>query len=216
MFELKNVKFRDILTVDELELKAQQVTCIVGKSGGGKTTLLKLLNNLISADSGTILYKGKEIDTYNPIALRREVMMLPQQTVMFSGTIRENFNKTLRFTEQEVASDEVYKDLLQQVGLKLPLEADTKDLSGGEKQRVALARVLLLHPETLLLDEPSSALDDETEDFIIGMVVDYTRKRKGTLIMVTHAMSVAERFADVTITLFDGKIQRVDKLNGTL
>lgn len=216
MFELKNVKFRDILTVDELELKAQQVTCIVGKSGGGKTTLLKLLNNLISADSGTILYKGKEIDTYNPIALRREVMMLPQQPVMFSGTIRENFNKTLRFTEQEVASDEVYKDLLQQVGLKLPLEADTKDLSGGEKQRVALARVLLLHPETLLLDEPSSALDDETEGFIIGMVVDYTRKRKGTLIMVTHAMSVAERFADVTITLFDGKIQRVDKLNGTL
>lgn len=216
MFELKNVKFRDILTVDELELKAQQVTCIVGKSGGGKTTLLKLLNNLISADSGTILYKGKEIDTYNPIALRREVMMLPQQPVMFSGTIRENFNKTLHFTEREAASDEVYKDLLQQVGLKLPLEADTKDLSGGEKQRVALARVLLLHPETLLLDEPSSALDDETEDFIIGMVVDYTRKRKGTLIMVTHAMSVAERFADVTITLFDGKIQRVDKLNGTL
>ncbi|MFA7582679.1 MAG: ATP-binding cassette domain-containing protein [Proteiniphilum sp.] len=216
MFELKNVKFRDILTVDELELKAQQVTCIVGKSGGGKTTLLKLLNNLISADSGTILYKGKEIDTYNPIALRREVMMLPQQPVMFSGTIRENFNKTLHFTEREAASDEVYTDLLQQVGLKLPLEADTKDLSGGEKQRVALARVLLLHPETLLLDEPSSALDDETEGFIIGMVVDYTRKRKGTLIMVTHAMSVAERFADVTITLFDGKIQRVDKLNGTL
>ncbi len=81
---------------------------------------------------------------------------------------------------------------------------------------MALARVLLLHPETLLLDEPSSALDDETEDFIISMVVDYTRKRKGTLIMVTHAMSVAERFADVTITLFDGKIQRVDTLNGTL
>ncbi|MEL7600015.1 MAG: ATP-binding cassette domain-containing protein [Proteiniphilum sp.] len=216
MFELKNVKFRDILTVDELELKAQQVTCIVGKSGGGKTTLLKLLNNLISADSGTILYKGKEIDTYNPIALRREVMMLPQQPVMFSGTIRENFNKTLHFTEREAASDEVYTDLLQQVGLKLPLEADTKDLSGGEKQRVALARVLLLHPETLLLDEPSSALDDETEGFIIGMVVDYTRKRKGTLIMVTHAMSVAERFADVTITLFDGKIQRVEAFNGTL
>ncbi|MCE5177713.1 MAG: ATP-binding cassette domain-containing protein [Porphyromonadaceae bacterium] len=216
MFKLKNIKFRDILTVDELELKAQQVTCIVGKSGGGKTTLLKLLNNLISADSGTILYKDREIDTYNPTTLRREVMMLPQQPVMFSGTIRENFNKTLRFTEREPASDEVFKDLLQQVGLNLPLEADTKDLSGGEKQRVALARVLLLHPETLLLDEPSSALDDETEDFIISMVVDYTRKRKGTLIMVTHAMSVAERFADVTITLFDGKIQRVDTLNGTL
>lgn len=216
MFRLKNVKFRDILTVDELALKAKQVTCIVGKSGGGKTTLLKLLNNLISADSGTILYKEREIDTLNPIALRREVMMLPQQPVMFSGTIRENFEKTLRFTEREATGDAVYESLLQQVGLRLPLEVDTKDLSGGEKQRVALARVLLLHPETLLLDEPSSALDDETENFIIRMVVDYTRKRKGTLIMVTHAMSVAQRFADVTITLNDGKIQKVEALNMTM
>ncbi len=210
MFKLENVKYRDILKVEELALKALQVTCIVGKSGGGKTTLLKLLNNLISADSGTILYKGKEIETYNPVALRREVMMLPQQPVMFSGSIGENFDKTLRFAERDVARDGVYRDLLQQVGLKMLPEADTRDLSGGEKQRVALARVLLLQPETLLLDEPSSALDDETEDFIIRMVVDYTRKRKGTLIMVTHAMSVAQRFADVTITLNDGMIQKIE------
>jgi len=215
MFELENVKFRDILTVDELKLKAQRVTCIVGKSGGGKTTLLKLLNNLISADSGTILYKGKGIETYDPVALRREVMMLPQQPLMFSGSIRDNFGKTLRFAEREAAGDAVYRDLLQQVGLKLPLETDTMNLSGGEKQRVALARVLLLQPETLLLDEPSSALDDETEDFIIRMVVDYARERGGTLITVTHATSVAERFADVMITLFDGKIQRVETLKDT-
>ncbi|MEN6324015.1 MAG: ATP-binding cassette domain-containing protein [Proteiniphilum sp.] len=106
MFRLKNVKFRDILTVDELALKAQQVTCIVGKSGGGKTTLLKLLNNLISADSGTILYKEREIDIHNPIALRREVMMLPQLPVMFSCTIRENFEKTLRFTGLEFSDQD--------------------------------------------------------------------------------------------------------------
>ena len=207
MFRIKNLKFKNILDIDDLHIEGNEVTCIVGKSGGGKTTLLKLLNNLISAEVGTILYKDKNIEKYNPLELRRNVVMLPQTTVMFSGSVRDNFEKTLLFTEKESADDEIYKGLLKKVGITHLLDADTLNLSGGEKQRIALARVLLLRPETLLLDEPSSALDDQTEDFIIRMVVDYSRETAGTLIMVTHSRSIAEKCANTIITLYDGKIQ---------
>ena len=207
MFRIKNLKFKNILDIDDLHIEGNEVTCIVGKSGGGKTTLLKLLNNLISAEVGTILYKDKNIEKYNPLELRRNVVMLPQTTVMFSGSVRDNFEKTLLFTEKESADDEIYKGLLKKVGITHLLDADTLNLSGGEKQRIALARVLLLRPETLLLDEPSSALDDQTEDFIIRMVVDYSRETAGTLIMVTHSRSIAEKYANTIITLYDGKIQ---------
>lgn len=211
MFRIKNLKFKDILNVGDLVVEERKVTCIVGKSGGGKTTLLKLLNNLISADEGTIFYKDKNIEEYNPIELRRKIIMLPQTPVMFSGNIRDNFQKTLRFTEKPNADDQTYKALLEKVGLDQELDADTKNMSGGEKQRIALARVLLLKPEILLLDEPSSALDDETEDFIIRMVVNYSRETGGTLIMVTHSNSIAEKYADIIITLFDGKIQNINR-----
>jgi putative ABC transport system ATP-binding protein len=209
MFRLNNVKFKNILDIGDLDIEGHRVTCIVGKSGGGKTTLLKLLNNLISADEGTILYKEKNIEGYNPIELRREVIMLPQNPVMFAGNIRDNFEKTLLFSEKPLADDKTYLSLLEKVGLNHQLDSDTKNLSGGEKQRIALARVLLLKPETLLLDEPSSALDDETEDFIISMVVNYSRENSGTLIMVTHSRSIAEKHADEIITLSDGKIQAI-------
>lgn len=209
MFRLNNVKFKNILDIAELNIEDHRVTCIVGKSGGGKTTLLKLLNNLISADEGTIFYKEKHIEEYNPIELRREVVMLPQNPVMFTGNIRDNFEKSLLFTEKPLADDDTYRSLLEKVGLNHQLDSDTKNLSGGEKQRIALARVLLLKPEILLLDEPSSALDDETEDFIISMVVNYSRESGGTLIMVTHSRGIAEKYADEIITLFDGKIQEV-------
>ena len=108
MFRLKNLKYKDILDIGDLHIEEHKVTCIVGKSGGGKTTLLKLLNNLISAEEGTILYKDKNIEGYNPLELRREVVMLPQTPVMFSGNIRDNFEKTLRFTEKSMADDETY------------------------------------------------------------------------------------------------------------
>lgn len=97
MFRIKNLKFKNILDIDDLYIEGNEVTCIVGKSGGGKTTLLKLLNNLISADVGTILYKDKNIEKYNPLELRRDVVMLHQTPVMFSGSVRE---KTLLFTEK--------------------------------------------------------------------------------------------------------------------
>ncbi|MFW6237923.1 MAG: ABC transporter ATP-binding protein, partial [Halanaerobiales bacterium] len=205
MFELKNVKFKGILYIQDLLIEGGEITCIVGKSGGGKTTLLKLLNNMISPDSGIIRYRGRDLEDYDPLALRREVLMLPQNPVMFPGTIRDNFCRTLDYTESDFSGEESFHMLLDKVGLEMDLDSRADRLSGGEKQRVALARVLLLEPEVLLLDEPSSSLDEDTEAAIIRMVVDYIGEKEGTLVMVTHSRSVAGRYGDVIITLGDGE-----------
>lgn len=211
MFTLSNVKFKDILNIMELEIKDKKITCIVGKSGGGKTTLLRLLNNMLTISSGSIKYKNREITEYDPFKLRREIIMLPQNPTMFPDTIRDNFCKTLEYTEKVVIDDKDYIELLKKVGLEHGLKTYVGTLSGGEKQRLALARVLLLQPEILLLDEPSSALDEDTEDFIIQMVVNYIKEKDGILVMVTHSQSVAEKYGEIIVTLNNGKIDKIDK-----
>lgn len=211
MFELNNVEYKDILKIDNLEINEGEITCVVGRSGGGKSTFLKLLNNMVSSKKGTIKFKDKEISNYNPIKLRREVLMLPQDPVIFSGTIRDNFTITLQYNDEYEMSDEKYKKLLNKVGLSgLSLDDEAAKLSGGEKQRLALARILLLDPDVLLLDEPSSALDEETERIIIEMVVDCINQKNGTLVMVTHSKEIAEKYGDRIITINEGKLEKLN------
>ncbi|PUU93895.1 ATP-binding cassette domain-containing protein [Halanaerobium sp.] len=206
MFKLENVIFKDILNIGKIELEKNLVTAILGSSGGGKTTFLKLLNNMITADQGEIFYKGKNIESYDPVALRREVVMLPQDPEIFKGTIRDNFKITEEIAANGISKNLNYKELLEKVSLSQNLSDNAENLSGGEKQRLALARVMLLEPEVLLLDEPSSSLDKKTEEKIIQMVVDYVRENKRTLIMVTHSPEIAEKFADRIINIEAGRI----------
>ena len=210
MFELKNVKFKDILQIEDLQINEGEITCIVGRSGGGKSTFLRLLNNMVSSDKGKILFKEKEIEDYNPINLRREVSMMPQNPVIFSGSIRDNFDITLNYNDEYAMADEKYEKILRKVGLAdHNLDEDADKLSGGEKQRLALARILILDPDILLLDEPSSALDEETERLIIEMVVKCMREKDGTLIMVTHSKAIAEKYGDRIITINEGELDKI-------
>ncbi|MFW5988337.1 MAG: ABC transporter ATP-binding protein [bacterium] len=209
MFKLKNIKFKDILEVEKAELEKNIITAILGSSGGGKTTFLRLLNNMISADQGKITYKNKDIEKYDPVQLRREVVMLPQDPKVFKGSIKDNFKITEEITDKEFSENKNYKEFLHKVSLTQNLDDNADNLSGGEKQRLALARVMLLEPEVLLLDEPSSSLDKKTEEKIIKMVVDYVRENDRTLIMVTHSPDIAEKFADRIINIEAGKIVNV-------
>jgi putative ABC transport system ATP-binding protein len=206
MFKLEKIKFKNILNIEEILLEENRVTAILGSSGGGKTTFLKLLNNMITADQGTITYQGKDIESYDPVSLRREIVMLPQDPQIFKGTIKDNFTKTEAITDNENSQNLNYNELLQKVSLTQDLNDAADNLSGGEKQRLALARVMLLEPKVLLLDEPSSSLDKKTEEKIIKRVVDYVRKNNRTLIMVTHSSKIAEKFADKIINIENGKI----------
>ncbi|MFW5985757.1 MAG: ABC transporter ATP-binding protein [Halanaerobiales bacterium] len=210
MFEIKNVRYRDILFIDELKIEEGEITCVVGKSGGGKTTFLKLLNNMINYDTGYIKFKGREVTEYNPVQLRRMVPMLPQNPVVFPDTIEDNFILTGEYAAKDERAEAEYKEILGRVGMgHHNLQEKVRNLSGGEKQRLALARILLLEPGILLLDEPSAALDEKTEKLIIELVANYIEEKGGTLIMVTHSSSIAEKHGQKIVTINDGQIEQV-------
>jgi putative ABC transport system ATP-binding protein len=206
MFQLLGVRYKNILHVDELIIPNKKTTCIIGESGSGKTTLLKLLNKLISCDTGEILYNNLSIYKIDSVDLRRRVVMLPQSPAIFHGTVRDNLLIALKFAEKPFVSDEKLYQVLKTIQLNKALTEGTEKLSGGEKQRLALGRVILLDPEVLLLDEPSSSLDEETENSIINNLVNYAKENCKTLIMVTHSKKVADKFSDNTIQIKDGKI----------
>lgn len=212
-FRLQGVRFKDILDIPELELGTTGVTCIIGESGSGKTTLLRLLNDMISPDHGQITYQSININEYDPTLLRRRVLMLPQNPSIFPGTIRENLLLGLEFAGLPAQEDELLKQALSMAKLTKPLQASAEELSGGEKQRLALARIMLMDPEVLLLDEPSAALDEDTEKVVINSIVDFAKSKGISLIMVTHSKSVANNFGDTVITIQKGTVSDVKELN---
>ena len=208
MFEFKNVRYKGIIQVDHLTIPSAKSTCIVGESGSGKTTLLRMLNKLISPDAGVIYYQGQPLEQIDSILLRRSVVMLPQTPVIFPGTVRDNLEAGLRFAEKPLASEEQLLKILTKVHLRKALDANADKLSGGEKQRLALGRIILMEPDVFMLDEPSSALDEETERLVIEETVNLAKEKGKTLIMVTHAKKIAEEFSDVMIEIKGGQVVR--------
>lgn len=205
MFELTNIKFKNILDIPSLIIN-RPITCIVGSSGSGKTTLLRMLNCLNVPDAGTIAYKGQELSKMDTIKLRRNVIMLGQTPVIYSGTIEDNLQIGLEFSKKLPASSSAMKEVLERVELNKPLTDNCTNLSGGEKQRLCLARVMLMDGETYLLDEPSAALDKETEQFIIDNFTKFVLENNKQLIMVTHSEQIAEKFPDSIIRIEKGKV----------
>lgn len=203
MFKLTNIKFKDILDIPSLVIN-KPITCIVGSSGSGKTTLLRMLNCLNVPDAGTIVYNGREFSKTDTIKLRRKVVMLGQTPVIYSGTIEDNLQIGLEFSKKLPASNSAMKEVLERVELNKPLTDSCANLSGGEKQRLCLARVMLMDADTYLLDEPSAALDKETELFIIDNFTKFVLENKKELIMVTHSEQIAEKFPDSIIRIEKG------------
>jgi len=205
MFEVSNIKFKDILDIPLLCIN-KPITCIIGSSGSGKTTLLRMLNCLNIPDVGTILYNGKDVSKMDTVQLRRQVVMLGQTPVIYSGSIEDNLQIGLEFSKKLPASKTAMKETLARVELNKQLTDGCGNLSGGEKQRLCLARVMLMDSNTYLLDEPSAALDKETEQFIIENFSKFVLENKKQLIMVTHSEQIAQKFPDSIIRIEKGKV----------
>lgn len=211
MFKIEKVKVNKIIAIDDLSIADQAVTCVVGQSGSGKSTLLRLLNNLNSPDAGKILYQGQSLQEMDPVNLRRKITMVSQTPVIFEGTVRDNLLIGLQFSEQDLVSDEMLEQILKRMSLTKELNTDAADLSGGEQQRLALARVLLLNAEVYLLDEPSSALDDATATNVIQAFIKQVKNAGSTIIMVTHDRKLADLVADYTICMDDYSLALPEK-----
>ena len=205
MFSFENVRYLEILDLPSLFIEENRITTLFGESGSGKTTILRLLNKMISPTQGEVFFKEQKLSDKDPASHRRMVTMLSQEPVIFDGTIEYNLNSGRYFQDMEPAADETLKNILERVDLKKNLRDTASKLSVGEKQRLALARVMLLKPEVYLLDEPSSSLDEGSEEMIFGMFSSFVKEEHKTLVMVTHSRYIAKKYSDRIIYIKDGR-----------
>lgn len=208
MFEIQNLKFRSVLDIGHLILDRPAV-CLTGESGSGKTTLLRHLNRMYDPDSGRILYNGTDLRTMDPLLLRRKVVMLGQTPVIYDGTIAHNLQIGARFAQQALPDRREMKQALELVELDQDPDSFCDRLSGGEVQRLCMARVMLMQAEVYLMDEPTSALDRKTEHAVMTNLAAFAEKKGRQLILVSHSGQVAGMFPDGVITMEHGRIKEV-------
>ncbi|MGD7045910.1 phosphate ABC transporter ATP-binding protein [Jeotgalibacillus proteolyticus] len=183
-----------------------KITTLVGPSGAGKTTLLKLCNHLISADSGEIYIKDKVISDYEPVELRKLVGMALQSAPMADGTVFENLNLPLALQGNKLNQAEA-EELLEDVGLgKEFLHRSSKELSGGQRQKVSIARTLVNRPKVLLLDEITSSLDRASLIEIEELISKINQKYGTTIIWITHNLQQALTIGNYTWVMMNGAL----------
>lgn len=212
LFELDNISIirqnKPILNDISAHIEQGINHAIVGPSGSGKTTFLKLFNLMSIPDSGTIQYHGTSAFHFPLTDYRRRIPIVFQEPVLFEGSVEDNLYAPFRMKKwaQDKPSQSHLKNVLDICQLSTQdLKQNSQTLSGGEKQRIAIARALLLNPEILLLDEPTSALDIQTADRLINSILEHTPEL--TLIMVSHAYELIEKMVQ-KIVLINGRIER--------
>jgi tungstate transport system ATP-binding protein len=200
---------REVLQIDRLVLTKGLIYGLIGPSGAGKSTLLRIMNFLVAADAGTILYHGKPAPANGPerLALQRNMALVFQKNLLFRDSVWNNVAyglKARRYPRPLI--EKRVNTLLEQVGMTdLALQrADT--LSGGEAQRVAIARAIAFEPELLLLDEPTANLDPRNIELIENMILKLVHSKNITVVMVTHNVFQARRIANRVIFINQGKI----------
>ncbi|HXY14553.1 MAG TPA: ATP-binding cassette domain-containing protein [Terriglobales bacterium] len=188
-------------------VRSGEVLAIVGPSGSGKTSLLRLLNRLDEPSSGTVYLAGVDYRQIPPRELRRKIGMVTQRPYLFPGTVEQN----LQFgplQRGETLSSQSVETLLSQVGLEGYAARNVANLSGGEAQRVSVARTLANSPLVLLLDEPTSALDEASKIEVETLLQGIVRDQGLTCVLVTHDIAQASRLAGPALLIREGRIVR--------
>ncbi len=206
----REVAGKIILHAVSFDVRASDLMGIVGASGSGKSSLLRLLNRLDEPTSGTVYLEGQDYRQLPPRELRRRVGLVTQRAFLFPGNVASN----LRFgpaQQGKTLADAEIERLLERVGLTGFAAREVSVLSGGEQQRVSLARALANRPEVLLLDEPTSALDEESKLGIEELIGTLVRTHGLTCVMVTHDREQARRMCNRVLMLEAGGLAQ----NGT-
>ncbi|TGB04307.1 ABC transporter ATP-binding protein [Halobacillus salinus] len=210
MFRFENVSQPPLKNVN-FTIEEQDKVILFGPSGAGKSTLLFLFNRLTDPEEGAIYYKDKPIEDYSITSLRKKVGLVLQSPNLFPGTVEDN----LRYGPElfDEWDEREAKKLLEYVQLPNSfLDREVDQLSGGEQQRVSLARTLANKPEMLLLDEPTSALDNRTAEDIEEVLECLIEDHKLTMLMVTHNLRQVRRLGDRGLFISDGTLQEDGKI----
>ncbi len=180
----------------------RKIYAVIGPSGAGKSSFLRLLNRLDEPDSGEVLFHGKSHLEYTPCQLRKKVGYLFQTPYLFDGTVRDN----LLYANADLTDDEV-ETLAREAHIKAEqVNQSTTNFSVGEKQRVAIARLLATRPEVILLDEPTSALDPGYTSAIEELIKEIVPKQDLAAIVVTHNPEQALRIGQEALLMHSGKL----------
>ena len=215
-FENVNYKYDDsneyVLKNINLDVKAGEIVAFVGKSGSGKTTLVNLLARFFNTDDGTVKVNGVNIKNIPLKIYRNKFAIVPQETFLFGGTIKENISFGKEVTDEEIISAAKMANAYNFIQEDLPNKFETEVgergalLSGGQKQRIAIARALIKNPEIMILDEATSALDSESEKLVQEALDSLMEGR--TTFVIAHRLSTIVR-ADKIVVMEDGEIKEM-------
>ena len=214
IFKVRNLKKvyngKIVIDVDNLNFQEGKIYAIVGPNGSGKTTLLNILNLLEKPDEGQIFFYDQEItnkSNSDTLEIRRRMTLVNQDPFLFNSTVYDNiaYGLKIRSIPSKVQKSRI-RSALNIVGLSDFKDRKANQLSGGEAQRVVIARALVIEPEVLFLDEPTANIDQKHIDVVERIIKKIKKDIKTTVIFTTHDLSQAYRLADEVISLLDGKI----------
>ncbi|MBI4743839.1 MAG: phosphate ABC transporter ATP-binding protein [Actinobacteria bacterium] len=202
----KNYKDKQVLKNINFIVEKGKVLVIIGTNGAGKTTLMRILDLLEKPTSGKVLFEGEDVFKLpedKKVEIRRRIGVVFQRSIVFNESVYENIAYGLRIRGIRNNVEEKVKRAADLVGLNT--RDSSSKLSGGEKQLLAIARLLVIEPEVWLFDEPTSNLDPKNVA-VFEKVIEKIKNEGKTVVLTTHNMFQAERFAEKVIFLFDGEI----------
>lgn len=217
-FDHVNKTFADSLVVNNLnlEIKQGELFVLVGNSGSGKTTSIKMINRLEDPSSGQVLINGRPTNEYNLQKLRWDIGYVLQEIALFPNmTVGKNVGliPEIKGERKDKAQQKMIEKRLYEVGLdpKTYYNRYPSELSGGEQQRIGILRAIISNPPVVLMDEPFSALDPLSRTNLQNLVIDLHQKMQNTIVFVTHDMNEALKMADRIGVMKDGNLLQVDK-----
>ncbi len=212
--KIKNVEFsytsRPVLKDICLELAATEMLGVVGPNGAGKSTIIRCLNNILTPQKGTILLDEEEIRKMRRLAIAKKIGYVPQGTAqVFSATVFDTvlMGRRPHLSWQSSKKDEkIVLEILEMLNIAEIAMSDINELSGGQQQKVFIARALAQEPEVLLLDEPTSNLDIRHQLEVMNIIQNLVREKGMAIVMAIHDLNLASRYAEKIIMMCNGKV----------
>ncbi|HMV28062.1 MAG TPA: ABC transporter ATP-binding protein [Anaerolineales bacterium] len=216
MISIKNLLVqrngRDALKVETLDISKGETLAVVGPNGAGKSTFLLALAHLLKATKGEVMLHGKSQRDWNDLEYRRRIAFVFQDPLLMDMSVRENIALGLKFrnVEKKEANERIYQ-WAKAMGVEALLERRANQLSGGEAQRVSLARAFVLDPELLLMDEPFSAVDPQTREKLLDDLSRVLAENQRTTVFVTHNLKEAAQFGDRVAVIIGNELKQVGR-----
>lgn len=205
LFATENLVFANSIFYNDLTIPQGKISFIIGASGSGKSSLLKMFNHTLNKTAGNIFYRDTKLEELDTIKLRQEVSLISQEVFLFAGTIEQNFQEFYNYREQPLPNLNELQYFLDLCAVTQPFSYDSDLMSGGEKQRLYLAIFLSFNPQVVLLDEPTAALDAATATKVLANIIQHTKQNSRELIVISHDDSLRAKFAEHTIEISSNK-----------